>query len=233
MIRKLIVTAVAAVSIGSTGAHAQVPVTDGLGLVQWAQSVATAAQQLVQLENQLTQLQSTYNAISGIRNISDLLHNNLLAQYIPADYQAAYQLLRQGSSASSLSGISGTLNQIAQQAQLMNCSQSGGTTAGTAACNRAWQTASMNQYVGQAGYDNAAQNIANLQSFLQSIQSTPDPKAMQDLQARIALEQVKQQNEATKLTTIKMMQDAQDRMDRLNASAAANAVLTQGSGVRF
>lgn len=232
MIRKLILTAVAAVSIGSTAVHAQVPVTDALGLAQWTQSVATAGQQLTQLEGQLNQLHTTYNAISGIRDISGLLQNNLLGQYIPSDYQAAYQALRAGQSGS-LSGISGSLNQIAQQAQLQNCSQSGGTTAGTASCNHAWQTASMNQYVGQAGYANAAQNISNLQSFLDSIQSTPDPKAMQDLQARIALEQVKQQNEATKLTTIKMMQDAQDRMDRLNASAAANAVLTQGSGVRF
>jgi type IV secretion system protein VirB5 len=213
-------------------AHAQgVPTYDNFGALSWTQQLMFAKQQLSSMEQQYGQLQSTYNSLNGLRNISSLLNNSLLAQYLPPDVMSTVNALKGGNLTG---GISGSLTQIAQQYQSMDCKTRYVTTSEQQACQTQWQKAAMSQYIGQQGYATAGQNIQDLQQFLNQIQTgAPDAKSMQDLQARISLEQVKQQNEATKLATVKMMQDAQDRMDHMNAVSATGNNLQTGTGIRF
>lgn len=232
MLRKLIVSLVATIAV--TSAYAQgVPVYDNAAELNWVQQLVSAAQQLTQLENQYKQLQQTYAGLNGLRDISKLLNNNLVTQTLPADAKSTLSALQSGTATGDLAGISGSLSQIQSQNQVRSCTTYG-TTVEQQLCQKQWQQASYGQYVGQAGYAAAGANINNLQQFLTTMQQgAPDPKSMQDFQARVALEQVKQQNEATKLNTVKMMQDAQDRMDRLNNAQAAGQMLTTGTGIRF
>lgn len=232
MIRKILVAI--GTSIAITFAHAQgVPVYDNTSNLNLIQQLASAAQQLTQLKAQLAQLNSTYNALNGLRNVSSLLSNPLLAQMLPSDLSATIKSLQTGNVTGALAGVSGSLQQIQQQNAYINCQTQYGTGAAATACNQAWQRASFSNYVGQQGYNQSATNIANLQQFLTSIQSSPDPKSLQDLQARIQLESVKQENEKIKLEGIKMMQDSQDRMNQQNAAQSTGQMLTTGVGIRY
>lgn len=232
MFRKII--AALGVALTVSVAHAQVPTTDAAALASWVQQLQYMQQSVDNLKSQYGQLQTTYNSLNGLRDISGLLSNRLLTQYLPPDVTSTIGALQGNNVSGALAGISGTLTQIQQQNQYQTCSTSYQSTAEQNACQKQWQKAAMSQYVGEQGYTTAGQNIQDLQQFLTTIQTgAPDAKAMQDLQARISLEQVKQQNEAAKLQAVKMMQDTQDRMDRLNASQNAGKMLTGGTGIRF
>jgi type IV secretion system protein VirB5 len=218
-----------AILISTAGfANAGVPVSvvfDATATVNQMANMAQYVKQVAVLQQQYTQLQQTYKTLNGLRNVGNLMNSDLQAQYLPPDLQQAFNALRNGQGGS-LAGISGTLNQIAAMNQAQSCAQSSANPATIRACNQAWQTMSMNKYVGQAGYDQTARNINNLQQFVNSITSTPDPKSLQDLQARIAVEQVKMQNEQMKLQTVAMMQRADEDLARArNAQTTRQAVM--------
>ncbi len=216
-------------------AKAQVPVTitsDVPATIFQNANYAQYVKQVLTLQQQYAQLQQTFNTMNGLRSIGNLMNNDLLAQYLPADYQKAYQALKSGQ-AGSLSGISGTLNQIAASNQAQTCSSRYTDPAAVAACNQEWQTLSMNKYVGQAGYDQTASNIGKLQQFVNSITSTSDPKALQDLQGRIAVEQVKMQNEQMKLQTVAMMQKADEDLTRAHNSETTQQSLSAPMNTRW
>lgn len=207
---------------GAASAQNQVNVLfDATASTNQAANIAQYIKQVALLQQQFTQLQQTYTAMNGLRNVGNLMNKDLSAQYLPPDYQAAYTALRNGRGGS-LAGISGTLNQIATSNQAQSCAQSSTNAATVRACQQAWQTMAMNKYVGQAGYDQTASNIGKLQQYVGAITTSSDSKSLQDLQARIAVEQVKMQNEQMKLQTIAMMQHADEEMAR-----ARNAQTTQ------
>ena len=216
-------------------AQAGMPVSvifDATATTNQAANIAQYVKQVEMLKQQYDQLQQTYNALNGLRNTGNLLNNNLLAQYLPADYQQALAALKSGQ-AGSLSGISGSLNQIAASNQAQSCSASYSDPASVAKCNQAWQTLAMNKYVGQAGYAQSAANIAQLQQFVGAITTTSDPKALQDLQARIHLQAIKQQEEATKLQTVAMMQKADDDMRRARDAQSTQQAITAPMNMRW
>ena len=234
MFRKFLISfGIAASIIGS--AQAQIPVTDGAAIAtaqaNSAAAIAKYVEQIVQLKAQLDQAKMMFDNLNGLRNIGGLMQNQLLSQYLPPDFQQAYNALKSGQGGS-MAGVSGSLNQIASMYQAQNCNQYA-TAQAQAGCRSAWQTYSMNQYIGEQGYQQSAQNIQNLQSFVDSIKQSPDAKSMQDLQARISVEQVKLQNEQLKLQTVQMMMKAQE--DRRKQNASDNTVrMLQGNGaIRF
>jgi type IV secretion system protein VirB5 len=232
MIRKLVVSLTAAFAVSLANAQG-VPVYDNVSNLNMIQQLLSAANQLEQLKSQLSQLQNTYNALNGLRNVSSLLSNPLLSQMLPPDIAQTMSALSTGNVTGALAGVSGSLTQIQQQNAYISCEQQYGTGSAASQCNQRWQRASFGSYVGQQGYDQSAQNIQNMQQFLSTIQSSPDPKSLQDLQARIQLESVKQQNEQIKLQGIQMLNDAQEKMDKQNAVQATGQVLTTTTGIRF
>lgn len=217
MVRQLALAAALAVVMAN--GTAQIPVTDGASIANniasHVESLAKYAEQIAQMKAQLDQAKQLYNQLNGLRDVGGLMNDKLLQQYLPPDYQAAYNALRNGK-AGSLSGISGSLNDILKMYQARDCGQYG-AAAVQARCRADWQDRSMQQYVGETGYQQAARNIQDLQAFVDRIKGTPDAKALQDLQARIAVEQVKLQNEQWKLNAVAQMQKAQEEMKRTNA----------------
>lgn len=232
MIKKLVVALLSAFAVAS--AYGQgIPVYDNLAQLQFVQQLATAAQQLEQLRAGLTQMKQQYDSLNGLRDVANLLKNKLLQQYLTPDQRALLDALRSGNVSGTLSGISGTLKEIQKKNALISCQKASSSPAVQASCEKAWNQAALAQHAGSEGYAQAAENINDLQDFLNKIKNSPDPKSLQDLQARISIEQLKQQNEASKLAMFKVMQDAQDRMDRMNASAATQQMLKTGEGIRF
>jgi type IV secretion system protein VirB5 len=232
MIRKLFAVVFFVLS-GAVSAQVPVTVTTDLpATLNQAANIAKYTEQITQLKAQLSQAQQTYQSLSGLRDIGGLMNDKLLSQVLPPDYQQAYNALKSGQ-AGSLSGISGNLNNIAALYQAQNCAQTTTTAIAQADCKRTWQNLSMNQYVGEQGYQQAAQNIQNLQTFVDSIKGSPDAKSLQDLQARIAVEQVKIANENIKLQNVQILKQAQEEMRKQNASDNTSRMLQSGGQIRF
>ncbi|MEO8924563.1 MAG: type IV secretion system protein, partial [Caldimonas sp.] len=69
---------------GATAANAGIPVIDVAALVQSVQEVMQSVQQITNQIRQIEQLQSQYQAITGVRNLGTVMNNPALQNYIPA-----------------------------------------------------------------------------------------------------------------------------------------------------
>lgn len=230
MIRHNLIFVAAALSVSC--AHAQIPVTDGASLakniVSHVENIAYYKDQLSQLRNQVEAAERMYKNTVGRRDIAGLLNDKLVKQYLPSDLQQTMQQLRGGKAPA---GISGNLNDIVRMNQARDCAQYGSATT-QARCKAEWQTYAMNQYVGETGYAKATSEIDDLQRYVDKIKTTEDPKAMQDLQARIQLSQIKVQAEMSKLQYLQQAQKAREEMTRRNSIDNTVKMLKPGM-IRF
>lgn len=205
------VFALAAVLAFGSSAHAGIPVIDGANLAQsiqqvlaWAQQYQQMAEQIQQAQQQLQQLESTYQSMTGSRGFGSLLSNPGLPQYLPDEWETVYQTAAGGG----YSGISGTLSQILSDEQMS------GTIAQREQqfLQRSREAAATDKATGLRAYDGAKARLSQIQSLMGQINSTSDPKAIAELQARIGAEQAAINNEATKLQMIGMLQQAEQRL---------------------
>jgi type IV secretion system protein VirB5 len=227
----------AAVCAGlASGAHAQIPVTvtsDIPATVNQIETIAKWTEQLSSMGRQLDQMKQLYSTLQGMRNLGSLMNNDLLTQYLPQDYVGAVQSLRNGNG--SFSGISGSLNDIVRANQLKSCAELNSDASMRSACTQQWQQLALQKQIGDMGYRKASENIRNLQTFVGSINSSTDQKAISEVQARIQVETVRMQNEQIKLSAIQAMEEADRRLQQQSAIDNFNAGMTRGSagGIRF
>lgn len=199
---------------------AQIPVTDGAHIIETvvghAETMIEYGKQIAEMKRQLTQAKEQFDSLNGLRDIGGLLKDELLRQTLPPDLRQAMEQLQRGQGGPLSGGISGSLAEITKKNQAHPCSSYKAVSV-QKECERAWQTQSMDHYVGDVGYKQAADNIKNLEKFVDSIKNSKDPKSLQDLQARINVEQVRIQNEQVKLQAISMMQKSREDIQRRNS----------------
>lgn len=230
MLRRIVFTLAA--TLATSTAFAQIPVTDGASIAKnvlnHVESLEQYKQQLDNMRDQLKEAQRMYKSVAGTRDIAGLMNDKLVNQYLPADLQQTYRQVRSGKGAA---GISGNLNDIVKMNQARDCALYG-SPAVKARCKAEWESYAMNQHVGEAGYERAVAEIDQLQNFVNTIKNTEDPKAMQDLSARIQLNQVKVQAEMNKLQYLQQAEKAREDMRRRNTIDNSVRMLKPGM-VRF
>jgi type IV secretion system protein VirB5 len=232
--KKMIASAITLGCMVIQPVQAQIPVTDGVNLTNnianHVESLAKYTKQITELQRQLTQAKQTYDSLNGLRDVGGLMNNELVKQNLPPEYQKSLEQLKAGKGGS-LSGISGTLNDIVKKNQARPCTEYKAANV-QAQCKARWQKNAMNKYVGDSGYEQAAKNIADLQKFVDKIKSTPDAKGMQDLQARIGVEQAKLASEKIKLDTLMEATKVDQEIERQNSIDNTVKSLKPGT-VRF
>jgi type IV secretion system protein VirB5 len=77
---------------------------------------------------------------------------------------------------------------------------------------RSMHTAFTNKAIGLRGYEAAQRRIDQIESLMDKINDTQDPKAIGELQARISAEQALLQNESNKLQMISQLQIAEQNL---------------------
>jgi type IV secretion system protein VirB5 len=219
------------------GAHAQIPVTvtsDVPATMNQIETIMKWTEQLKSMGQQLDQMKQVYGTLQGMRNLGSLMNNDLLTQYLPQDYVGAVQALKHGGGGS-FAGISGSVNDIVRANQLRSCAELNSDPAMRTTCTQQWQQLALQKQIGDMGYRKASDNIRNLQTFVGSINSSTDQKAISEVQARIQVETVRMQNEQIKLSTIQAMEEADRRLQQQSAIDNFNAGMTRGSagGIRF
>lgn len=195
--------------MASSASFAQIPVTvtsDVPGLGFHIEDVAKYVEQIEQMKMQVQQLQQTYSSMTGTRGIGQLFQNPNLQSMLPSDWQGVYSSVSNGG----YSGISGSVQQIIQAEQ----SRMGGTqaTGRQAVIDRQAQAAAYDKAMGQQAYTAAVQRLDNIQGLVGKINTSTDPKAIADPQARIQGEQAAIQNEQTKVQLMSQLQASEDRL---------------------
>lgn len=212
------------VALTPSAASAQMAVFD-------ASAVANTAQQITQLKSQLDQMVKTYetvtsqlrkaeeayNAVTGVRNLGDVFNNPELRKYLPTDMKRVYD----ASQAGGYRGISGTVDEILQ----MEVLQGGTKQQMEQIRNRSRRSGATAKLIGEDGFEGMKLRLEQADNLLKEINKTQDPKALGELQARIAMEQVAMQQETAKLQLLAYMDQAEERLAQEQKRAASAAII--------
>jgi type IV secretion system protein VirB5 len=203
-------------------ARAQWAVVDVGAIAQLVEQISYWKQQIEGMTNQLNQLRTSYDSMTGTRGMERLL-SGTVRNYLPADWAALANTLEDMSGAySALSlNLRGTINDnaILTQAELARLSP-----AARAEIERERRLAAMNQVMARQALATTSQRFASVQQLIDAIPGATDPKAVFDLQARIAAEQAMLQNEQTKLQMLNqtLMGEELARKQRIREQAIAD-----------
>jgi len=180
--------------------HAQgIPVFD-------AQNVAQAIATVAQLEQQVQQEIQIYQSTVGTRGFGVLLTNPVVANSLPSNWQSVYTAVQNGGYA----GLTGSAQALRSASEIYNCADQTGID--QQVCQRALNKPFQDKAFGMQAYQTELQELNQIQSLMQQIDVTQDPKGVAELQARIQSESTTVGNEMTKLQLFRMLAETEDRL---------------------
>lgn len=187
-------------------ARAGIPVIDMAAvanLIQqlgaWQQQLSGMQRQYEQLTQSNAQLQQTYSAMTGARGMEQLLPTADIARnYLPSSYGELMNTVN--ATSGGYAGLSGQIQSIMRANSILSSSQMSALSPEMRqVVEQGRQASAMFGAMSQGAYQNTSQRFSALQQLVDRIGTARDPKAIQDLQARIQAEQSMLTNEQTKL----------------------------------
>ena len=222
--KTVIAVLTASLAFSSVTSQAGIPVTDIGAATQRAknflQEMAEMGKQLTEMKAQLDQAKKQYQALTGSRNLGEIMNNPAIRSALPADWQKVYDNIQRGG----YKGLDGTAAAIADAAGLVNKCQNLTNEKSKKSCeSQAVQTAQAKSHLNKT-FEAAELRLKQIEGLMGQINSATDPKAIADLQARIQIEQAKIQNEQTRIQMYKMMLEENEKLlIQQRAEARSNA----------
>ncbi len=201
---------VAISALFASTAQAQEAVIDVAAIGQLASQATTLGQQLSEAKNQVTQLKNTYNSFTGSRDLGTIMNNPALRNYLPQDWQKVYDSVKQGGYA----GLSGTAKTMYKQ--VYDSCKHITIDDERLSCEASAVKGAQDKGFAMDAYSKAQDRMDQIDQLMAKVNDTQDPKAIAELQARIAAEQANIQNEQTKLQMYAMVASAEDKMQQQN-----------------
>lgn len=216
-----VIVAIAGLSSPNTANASGIPVIDAANMTQnlmnHVEDVAKFVEQIEQLKAQLTQMQQQYDALTGTRNLGDILNNPAFKDYLPADWQNVYKSLQNGG----YSGLTGTAAAIRNANRLFDtCAAKQGEA--KTLCERAASKAAQDKAFADEAFDSARSRWDQIEALMRKVNETHDPKGIAELQARITAETAAIQNEQVKMNLYAMAAEAEDRLIQQQQKEAAD-----------
>ncbi|MFY3137160.1 P-type DNA transfer protein VirB5 [Achromobacter xylosoxidans] len=231
--KKLSASCILAVGIAaSSAAFAQIPVTDGASIAKSVENqIETMAKwkmQYDQMVSQIDQMKQQYAAVTGARGMGELFNNPQLRDYLPQDWQGVYDSVKSGGYA----GLSGRAESIYDNNKVYDACTGFASKEQRTNCEAQAVKGAQDKAFALDAYDAAKNRLSQIDQLMRQINQTQDPKAIAELQGRIAAEQAMIQNEQTKLQMYQMVAVAEDRLQEqrqreINAKVLANREYTK------
>lgn len=209
-IKVLAVLGVAGWMIFGNHAQAQIPVRDDKTRIE---TLAKWAIQYDQMVTQIDQMKQQYESLTGSRNLGQILNNPALRDYLPSDWQGVYDAVRSGG----YSGLSGRALSIYEGNKAFDACAHFKVADQRTHCEAQAVKGAQDKAFALDAYDKAKSRLNQIDQLMAKINDTPDPKAIAELQGRIAAEQAMIQNEQTKLQMYAMVAAAEDRLQEQRA----------------
>ena len=200
-LRLLAIVTTVAIAV-SPVAHAQwsvAVVADGPARLNQIQTMAQWAKQYANMIQQIEHLRNQYNAITGIRNLGQILNDPNLRNYLPDEWAGVYSQVANGS----LVGLSGSARAIAMAE---------GFGSATGARKRQQDVMAANKAMTMAAYDASLKRVQNINALMVEANAQNDMKGAADLSNRMAAENAMIQNEQTRLNLLAQLQAAEEKL---------------------
>jgi type IV secretion system protein VirB5 len=199
-------------SLCGQAAHAGIPVVDVTSvaiqqtqLVQAIQQVAAWAQQYQQMMSQIQQAQQQYASLTGARGLGDILNNQLLQGVVPADVSQIYSAINAGG----FNSLTGAAKTLRSATMIYNCEGRQGQD--LQICQSLLNTNAQTQAFQQNALSLITQRVGQIQSLQSQINTTQDPKAIAELQARLQAENTQVANDSNRIAVMQALAESQQR----------------------
>lgn len=188
------------------------PVIDNTLIAQQIKShvaeISKMVEQINQLKVQYDQLQRTYTAITGTRNLGDVLNNPLLRNYIPADWRDVYGSIKDGGYA----GLTGTGKAIRDSNKVFDICAGMNDPTAKKACERQTVKAAQDAAFTAEAYDKTKDRLKQIEDLMRMVNTTSDQKGALEAIARLQAEQAMIQNETTRIQLYKMLAETEEKL---------------------
>jgi type IV secretion system protein VirB5 len=185
-----------------------IPVIDAANLIQAIQQVVNDITKINNQVQQIVQLRSQLESINGYRYLGTVFDSPLLHNYVPAQAYRAIDSVRAGG----YDALGGTARVLREQGMVYNCEE---LAAGPRAnCQAA--LAQPYQYKGllQDAMRTASGRLSQIGALMRQINATADQKAVQEIQARVGVENALLAHELSQVQMLQAMGDSDDRIAR-------------------
>jgi type IV secretion system protein VirB5 len=183
-------------------------VVDVRAIAQLKQQLTTMTRQLSTARDQLSQAQQTFQSMNGGRGMEQLL-SGTVRNYLPSDWAQLDSAIRQG--VSSYQALASEVQAAINGNAVLDAGQVAGLSpAGLSQLEAARRSAAMLQVTSRQALSATSNRFASIQQLIDAIPRARDPKAIMDLQARIAAEQGMLANEQTKLQVLYQAAQAEE-----------------------
>ena len=206
-------------------ARAQMAVIDVSSIQQLVQQVRLMQQELQTAQNDLNQARQAYQSMTGSRGMQNLL-SGTVRNYLPANWAQVQ---------AAMNGTGGAYSALAASMQASvtaNAVLSPSAVAALSPTERALlqsqrQNTALLQAISQQALSTTSSRFASIQQLINTIGSANDPKAILDLQARIAAEHGMLQTDQSKLQALYQAAQAEETAQRQRARE--QAIVDSGS----
>jgi len=198
----------ASLTLGVGGANAQgIPVMDIDSIIQSILDVMQSLQQIQNQIQQIKQLDSQIKAVSGMRNLGQILNSPLLHNYVPTNAAQIVTTIESGG----YSGLNGTAKALRDARMTYNCLDKDGDARTN--CQAVLAQPYQQKAFMQDAMTAANGRITQIQDLMSQIDATDDAKGVAEIQARIQAESSMLQHEQTRIDMANGMAQAQARID--------------------
>lgn len=187
----------------STPAFAGIPVSvlvDVPAIVNQVQTIAQWTKQYQQMVSQIQGLQNQYKAMTGLRNLGQIMNNPALRSYLPEEWAGIYNQLQTGSYPS-ITGRASTIY-----------SNEGFDSTAIGGRKRQQDVMVANKAMTMEAYKATEARLANINALMVEANAQQDAKGAADLANRMAAEQAMIQNEQVRLNLLVQLQAAEKQL---------------------
>lgn len=190
-----------------------IPVIDVANLANTLENIVQWGKQLQAMKEQYAQQLAQYQSMTGKRGFGNVLNDPKLRQYLPVDAQKVY-------------------SQMMRPLQSMDVCN-GQITESLTLCQAEVKKYYIDRDNYEKAYDTASAEQTQIQGLMDQINNTDDPKAIAELQARMAGEQAKIQNTVVQLQLSAQLAEIQNKLlQRAKQDAQVKATIEdRGSSI--
>lgn len=196
----------------STAGQAQIAVVDvaqiANNIENQIETMAHWTTQEGQMATLIGWIKQQHNALTGVRKLGAILNDPALKDYLPADWQAGYDSVRSNGYA----GLSESGRAIYEVNRIFDGCAFLPPGDQHIACEAQAAKGAQDKSFAIDAYKAARARLEQVEGLMHQIDATKDPKAIAELQGRIAVEQASIQNEQTKLQLYAMVAQAENRL---------------------
>lgn len=194
------------------------------------ETMAQWVSQLAEMKAQYDQMVSQYKAITGSRNLWQILNNPALKDYLPDEWQKVFDEVQKAGQG----GMTADGRKIYDKNKVFERCKSSSDSKMKALCEAGSVQSAQHLSNLMKSFETAKGRLEQIEGLMSKINETTDAKSIAELQARIGAENALIQNEQSKLAMYNMISEAQEklRLEQIKQANVKNATKQGGVKVR-